>query len=261
MGDTVLYECVDHVATITYHRPEALNAINAELREDLNAAWERFRGDEDAWVGIVTGAGRAFCVGADLKDGRGSVGEWPGTFWEIPTINSFESGLELWKPTIAAVPGYCLGYGLTAVLRCDFVIAADDAQFGFPEVRLGVPTIVGAMRLPGRTGWSDAMELLLTGERVDATRAKEMGLVWKVVPRDALADEAAALARRLVAAAPLAQRATKEMAARGAHLPWEDAVRLGEAMRRVVGATEDAAEGMRASREGRDPVWRGRSYQ
>ena len=254
MGDTVLYECVDHVATITYHRPEALNAINAELRQDLNATWERFRGDEDAWVGIVTGEGRAFCVGADLKDGRGSVGEWPGTFWEIPTVNSFESGLELWKPTIAAVPGYCLGYGL----RCDFVIAADDAEFGFPEVGLGVPTIVGAMRLPGRVGWSHAMELLLTGERVDAAAAKDMGLVWKIVPRESLMDEANALARRLTAAAPLAQRATKEMAARGAHLPWEDAVRLGESMRRVVGASDDAAEGMRAAREGRAPEWRGR---
>ena len=158
MTDTVLYERDGHVATITYNRPHALNAVNGELRQDLNAAWERFRADEEAWVGIVTGAGRAFCVGADLKDGRGSVGEWPGTFWEIPTINSFESGLEIWKPTIAAVPGYCLGYGLTAVLRCDFVIAADDAEFGFPEVRLGVPTIVGAMRLPGRIGWSNAME-------------------------------------------------------------------------------------------------------
>lgn len=258
MTDTVLYDCVDHVATITYNRPHALNAINGELRRDLNAAWERFRADEDAWVGIVTGAGRAFCVGADLKDGRGSVGEWSGTFWEIPTVNSFESGMEIWKPTIAAVPGYCLGYGLTSVLRCDFVIAADDAEFGFPEVGLGVPTIVGAMRLPGRVGWSNAMELLLTGDRVDAATAKEMGLVWRVVPRADLMDEAHRLATRLVARAPLAQRATKEIAARGPRLPWEDAVRFGESMRRVVAATEDAAEGMQAAREGRPPVWRGR---
>ena len=258
MGDTVLYELDGHVATITYNRPQALNAINGELRQGLNAAWERFRAEEDAWVGIVTGAGRAFCVGADLKDGRGSVGEWRGSFWEIPSVNSFESGMELWKPTIAAVPGYCLGYGLTAVLRCDFVIAADDAEFGFPEVRLGVPTIVGSMRLPGRVGWSNAMELLLTGDRVDASAAKEMGLVWRVVDRDRLMDEARALAARLVKAAPLAQRATKEMAARGPRLPWEDALRLGESMRRVVGATEDAGEGMTARREARDPQWRGR---
>lgn len=258
MTDTVLYALDGHVATITYNRPHVLNAINGELRQDLNAAWERFRGDEDAWVGIVTGAGRAFCVGADLQDGRGSVGEWPGSFWEIPSINSFESGLELWKPTIAAVPGYCLGYGLTAVLRCDFVIASEDAQFGFPEVKLGVPTIVGSMRLPGRVGWSNAMELLLTGDRVDAATAKEMGLIWRIVERDRLMDEARALAARLVGAAPLAQRATKEMAARGPRLPWEDALRMGESMRRVVGATDDAVEGMTARREGRDPHWRGR---
>jgi enoyl-CoA hydratase/carnithine racemase len=258
MGDTVRYERTDHVATITYDRPEVLNAINGAMRRDLNAAWERFRADEDAWIGVVTGAGRAFCVGADLVDGRGSVGEWPGSFWEIPTINSFESGLELWKPTIAVVNGYCLGYGLTAVLRCDFVIAADDAEFGFPEVRLGVPTIVGALRLPGRISWSHAMELLLTGERFDAATAQEMGLVWRVVPRADLMDEARTLAGRLLAGAPLAQRATKEMAARGGHLPWEDAVRLGESMRRVVGATADAAEGMRAGRERRAPEWRGR---
>ncbi len=258
MTDTVLYERDGHVATITYNRPQALNAVNGELRQDLNAAWEQFRADEEAWVGIVTGAGRAFCVGADLKDGRGSVGEWPGTFWEIPTINSFESGLEIWKPTIAAVPGYCLGYGLTAVLRCDFVIAADDAEFGFPEVQLGVPTIVGAMRLPGRIGWSNAMELLLTGERVDAVDAKEMGLVWRVVDRESLMDEARALADRLVVGAPLAQRAIKEMAARGPNLPWEDAVRFGESMRRVVAATEDAREGMQAARDGRTPTWTGR---
>ncbi len=258
MPDTATYERDGHVATITYNRPDVMNAINGELRQDLNAAWDRFREDEDAWVGIVTGSGRAFCVGADLRDGRGAVGEWPGSFWEIPTINSFESGLEIWKPTIAAVNGYCLGYGLTTVARCDFVIASDVAEFGFPEVRLGVPTIVGAMRLPGRIGWSNAMEMLLTGERFDARRAHEMGLVWRVVPHADLMEEARVLADRLVRGAPLAQRATKEMAARGPNLPWEDALRLGESMRRVVGATEDASEGMRASAERRDPDWRGR---
>ena len=148
----VTYERDGNVATISYHRPERLNAINGAMRTDLNAAWEQFRADEDAWVAIITGTGRAFCVGADLADGAGSAGTWPGSFWEIPTVNSFESGLEVWKPTIAAVNGYCLGYGLTMAAACDFVLAADDAQFGMPEVRLGVPTIVGAMRLLGMTG-------------------------------------------------------------------------------------------------------------
>src|SRR5947209_4860723 len=113
MGDAVLYELDGHVATITYNRPESLNAINGQLREDLNAAFSRFRDEDEAWVAIVTGAGRAFCVGADLKDGGGSTGRFAGTFWEKPTINSFESGWEIFKPVIAAVNGYCLGYGLT----------------------------------------------------------------------------------------------------------------------------------------------------
>jgi E-phenylitaconyl-CoA hydratase len=258
MAGTVLYERDEHVATITYNRPEARNAINAELRQDLNAAWEQFRDDEDAWVGIVTGAGESFCAGADMKDAGGSAGTWPGTFWEIPTINSYESGLEIWKPTIAAVNGHCLGYGLTLVTRCDFVIAADDARFGFPEVRLGVPTIVGALRLPDRVGWSNAMELLLTCDPVDASRAHEMGLAWKVVPRDELMAEARTLADRLLEAAPLAARATKEVAARGRYLSWVEAVRFGETMRRVAGSTEDAAEGFAAARERRPPKWQGR---
>ena len=233
MADAVLYELDGHVATITYNRPEVLNAINGDMRQGLNAAWTRFKEDEDAWVAIVTGAGRAFCAGADLKDGAGAVGTWPGSFWEIPTHNSFESGWEIWKPTIAAVNGHCLGYGLTAVAVCDFVIASERATFGFPEVRIGVPTIVGAIRLPGRVAWSHAMELLLTGDPVDAERAAEMGLAWKVVEHDTLLDEARALADRLCQAAPLAARATKEMAWRGQRLPFADAVRMGETMRRL----------------------------
>jgi enoyl-CoA hydratase/carnithine racemase len=257
MSDLVRYERDGSVATITYNRPEKLNAINGALRTDLNAAWERFRDDEDAWVAIVTGSGRAFCVGADLTDGAGSAGTWPGSFWEIPTVNSFESGLEVWKPTIAAVNGYCLGYGLTAVSACDFVIAADDAEFGMPEVRLGVPTIVGAMRLPRRVAMHHALELLLTGDRIDAQRAVEIGLAWKVVPRADLLAEARPLADRLCQGAPLAVRAVNEMAHRGAHVPWEDAVRMGEAMRRLVAATDDAREGMTAAAERRPPRWTG----
>ncbi len=254
---TVLYEVDGHVATITYHRPAKLNAINGAMRVELNATWQRFLADDDAWVAIVTGSGRAFCVGADLADGD-SAGVFPGSFWEMPTINSFESGLEVWKPTIAAVGGYCLGYGLTAVAACDFVIAADDAQFGMPEVRLGVPTVVGAIRLPQRVPMQFALELLLTGDRIDAHRAREIGLAGWVVPRDRLLDEARSLATRLCQGAPLAVRAVNEMAHRGQHLPWADAVRMGETMRRYVHQTEDAREGLAAAREGRDPRWHAR---
>jgi enoyl-CoA hydratase/carnithine racemase len=224
MPGTVLYERDGHIATITYNRPQSLNAINGELRADLNATWAQFRDDEEAWVGIVTGAGRAFSAGADLKDGGGPQS---GTFWEVPSFNSLEGGMEVWKPVIAAVNGYALGFGLTLVAACDFVIASDRAEFGFPEVRIGVPT-----------------------------RAKEIGLAWKVVPHDQLMDEARALAERLCQSAPLAVRATKEVARRGQELPFVDAIRFGETMRRAAGALDDASEGRTARREQRAPEWR-----
>jgi enoyl-CoA hydratase/carnithine racemase len=254
---SVGYEIDGHVATITYDRPESLNAIDSEMRRRLNDAFATFRDDEDAWVAIVTGQGRAFCVGADMRDASGAAGEFAGTFWEKPTLNSFESGWEIFKPVIAAVNGYCLGYGLTLVSWCDFVIASDRAEFGFPEVRLGVPTIVGAIRLPQRINWQYAMELLLTGERVGADRAKEIGLAGWVVPHDELMEEARGLADRLVQAAPLAARATKEVAVRSQHLSALEAIRFGETMRKVAAATADATEGIEAAREGRAPRWTG----
>ena len=259
MTDTVLYELDGHVATITYNRPDALNAINGEMRADLNAAFARFRDEEDAWIGIVTGAGRAFCAGADKRGGGGgSTGEFAGSFWEKPTVNSFESGWEIYKPVIAAVNGYCLGYGLTLVTWCDFVIASDRAEFGFPEVQIGVPTIVGAIRLPRLVNWQHAMELLLTGERIGADRAKEIGLAGWVVPHDELMDEARGLAARLLAAAPLAARVVKEVAVRTRTMPMLEAIRFGETMRIVALATDDAAEGAAAARGRRPPRWSAR---
>ncbi|TPG29660.1 enoyl-CoA hydratase/isomerase family protein [Mycolicibacterium hodleri] len=254
----VTYELDDHIATITLNRPEARNAINGAMRQDLNSAWDRFRDTEDAWVGILTATGNAFCAGGDLRDGGGSVGTFGGTSWEKPTINSFESGMELFKPTIAAVNGPCIGYGLTGVLFCDFVIASTDATFSFPEVSLGIPTVVGAIRLPHRVGWANAMELLLTGKPISAERALEVGLVWKLVEPGNLQSEAMGWARTLTEAAPLAQRATKEVAWRTADMGWIEAVRFGETMRKVAGATDDAAEGVRAWVEKRKPHWRGR---
>lgn len=228
------------------------------MRRDLNTAFARLRDEEDAWVAIVTGAGRAFCAGADRRAGAGSTGDFAGTFWEKPTLNSFESGWEIHKPVIAAVNGHCLGYGLTLVTWCDFVLASDRATFGYPEVTLGMPAMVGAIRLPQRVAWADAMDLLLTGEAIDAERARQIGLVWRVVPHDTLMAEARVLADRLVAGAPLAQRAMKEVALRTRQLPTLEAIRFAETMRRVVAATEDASEGLRAAAERRPPRWQAR---
>jgi E-phenylitaconyl-CoA hydratase len=258
MADAVLYERTGHVATIIYNRPEALNAVNAELRRGLNDAFARFRDEEDAWVAIVTGAGRAFCAGADLRQGAGATGEFAGSFWEKPTVNSFESGWEIYKPVIAAVNGHCLGYGLTLVTWCDFVLASDRARFGYPEAVLGIPAMVGAIRLPQKIAWADAMELLMTGEPIDAEKATEIGLVWRVVPHDELMTAARDLADRLVKGAPLAQRAMKEMAMRAPHLSSPEAIRMGEAMRLAVASTADATEGLTAAAERRSPQWKGR---
>jgi enoyl-CoA hydratase/carnithine racemase len=258
MPETVLYHREGHVATITYNRPERRNAIDETMRGELNGAFARFREDEDAWVGIVTGAGESFCAGADLRAEGNPAGSFPGSFWERPTVNSFESGWEIWKPVIAAVNGHCLGYGLTLVTWCDFVIASERATFAFPEVRVGIPTIVGAIRLPRLIGWQPAMELLLTGERIGAERAREIGLAGKVVAHEKLLPEAGAVAERLCRAAPLAARATKEVAARSQDMSQLDAIRFGETMRRVAAGTADAAEGLTAARERHEPHWQGR---
>jgi E-phenylitaconyl-CoA hydratase len=145
--------------TITYNRPDVLNAVNGEMRRDLNDAFARFRDEEEAWVAIVTGAGRAFCAGADLRDGAGAIGDFAGSFWEKPTVNSFESGWEIYKPVIAAVNGHCLGYGLTLVTWCDFVLASDRARFGYPEAAHRDPGHGGghpspAEASPGPTPWN-----------------------------------------------------------------------------------------------------------
>ena len=197
--------------------------------------------------------------GADLRDGAGSAGTFAGTFWEKPTLNSFESGWEIFKPVIAAVNGYCLGYGLTLVDVVRLRAGERDARSSaFLRCCSAFPPSWARIRLPQRLGWHDAMELLLTGDRISAERAREMGLVGRVVPAADLLDEARRLAARLTRGAPLAQRAMKEVAMRTRAMPTLEAIRFGEAMRKVAAATDDAAEGRRAARERRPPVWTGR---
>lgn len=254
----VAYEVSNHIATITYNRPERRNAIDAHMRSALDRAWHSALTDEDVWVVIVTGSDPVFCAGVDLKAPEGATGATPGTFWEQPTVHNFESGLELAKPVIAAVNGPCVGYGLTAVLACDFVIASERATFHYPEVKLGMPTIVGAIRLPELVGWQNAMELLLLGDPIGADEAHRMGLVKAVVPHVDLFAEALRLAERLCACSPIAVRATKEVAKRTRHMSWTESVRFGETMRRVALASGDAAEGALARAEGRTPEWPGR---
>lgn len=260
----VTYEPVGRIAYITLNRPEALNAFNRAMHRELHEAWLAFRDDPNLWVAVVTGAGdRAFSAGADIRSAGGPVDRDPGPMgparhlWETRFDWDLQGGLEVWKPTICAVNGYCLGEGLTLALACDLRIASDRATFGFPEVQIGVPTIAGAVRAPRVVGLGAALELLLLGDRIDARRAYDMGLVNKVVPHEQLMAEATRWAERLARNAPQAMAATKEVAVRSQALSFDDALRMGEAMRRLAHATEDAREGLRAARERREPEYRG----
>jgi enoyl-CoA hydratase/carnithine racemase len=255
----VTYEKRDRIAYITLNRPEVLNAFNREMHRRLREAWLDFREDNDVWVALITGAGdRAFSSGQDVNEiGAGTADAVRRSFWETWFGDDLQSGLEVWKPIVAAINGYCLGEGLTLILGCDFRIASEQASFGFPEVALGLATIVGAVRAPRVVGLGNALELLLTGDRIDARRALEMGLVHRVVPHDEVKAEGERLAQRLSRNGPLAMRCTKEVAVRSLNMPFADAVRMGEGLRRIALQSEDVREGILAFREKREPRFTG----
>ncbi len=261
---TVLYEQKDRVVTITINRPEAMNAIDPETHEALVAAWIRFRDDDSAWVAILTGAGdRAFSAGADLKkmipaafSGRRGYDPVAHNAYGLGGITR---GLEIWKPMIAAVNGFCLAGGLEQALACDFRLAAEHARFGLTEVRWAImPGAGGTQRLPRVVGLTKAMEMILTAEPIDAQEALRIGLVNRVVPLARLMDEARALAETLCERGPLALRAAKEAVLRGLSLPLADGLRLEAFLAGTLRGTEDAAEGPRAFAEKRKPNFKAR---
>jgi enoyl-CoA hydratase/carnithine racemase len=261
MDSPVLYERRGHIGYITLNRPESLNAMNGAMSAALRQTWHTFRDDKDAWVAIITGAGnRAFCAGADVKElsARGQSAEPPPPFVAQDMEPTMESGFDVFKPTIAAINGYCIGIGLTVAIACDFRIAAEHARFGYTEVKIGVPTIVGAIRTSWVTGMQTALELLLTGDIFDIDYARQRGFVNKVVPGEQLMAEAERLAERLCQNGPLAMRVTKEVLVRGQRMPLPEAWRLGEALRAHARMTEDAREGPRAFAEKRPAQFKGR---
>jgi enoyl-CoA hydratase/carnithine racemase len=253
--ESVHYQMSDHVATITLNRPEQRNALDAGVAGGLAAAMTRLEGDPEAWVGILTGAGdRAFCAGMDLK--AFAAGEGPAIVEGRYGFAGFV-GFPRTKPMIAAVNGPALAGGCELVLACDLVVAVPEATFGQPEVKRGLFAAAGgAFRLPRTIPRVRAMEILLTGDPVDAATALELGLVNRVVPRGELMAAALELARRITANSPQAVRETLALA-REAHslgdaeLWWRNQA----AWARTV-ASEDAREGPLAFAEKRPPRWR-----
>jgi E-phenylitaconyl-CoA hydratase len=246
------------VAMVTLDRPDKLNAMDSEMYQQISARLREIDEDDSIRVGIVTGAGdRAFTAGADLVGMHGAA-EQPRTGWSPVRPDRFDLGLEIGKPLIAAVNGYCLAGGLELALVCDIRIASERAQFGTPEVKWNLLHGYGAQRLPEIVGFSNAMYLLLTGRFIDAHEAHRIGLVQEVVAHDRVLARARELAEQICANAPMAVKMTKELALRSRDLTLADGVRLYQALNRIVESSEDTEEGTRAFAEKRQPNFKGR---
>jgi enoyl-CoA hydratase len=253
----VRYEVANRIATITLDRPAQRNAIDAAMTAALRAATARFEADPEALVAILTGSGdRAFCAGMDLK--AFAAGEGPSILEGAGGFAGFTHAQRT-KPVIAAVNGAALAGGCELVLSCDLVVAVEGAVFGLPEVKRGLfAASGGVLRLPRLIPRARALELLLTGDVIDAGTARDLGLVNKVVPHALLRETARDLARRICANAPLAVRETLALARAVFALPEEQLQDRNEAAWARIAASEDAREGPRAFAEKRPAVWQER---
>ena len=253
MNDAVRYEVDDHIAWLTIDRPEARNALSKAVRDGLWAGIRRFNADDDAKVLVLTGAGTAFCAGGDLK-------EMADHGLQIPPpdfLPQFGRNIEVVKPTIAAVNGLALAGGFLLAQMCDLCVAAASARFGITEVKVGRGA-PWAAPLPWLVPPRVAMEILLTGDLIDAVRAERVGLVNHIVPDAGLRDHVQRLARRIAGNAPLSVRAAKQTAVLIAEYPLSAAYGHAERIWAPVYSSEDAQEGPAAFRDKRPPVWKGR---
>lgn len=250
----------DFIATVVLDRPEAMNALDPESVSELHAAWKRISNDDSIRVAILTGAGeRAFCTGADLKKTQPPSESFAELHYgSVPTSPGL-GHLHTPKPVIAAINGFALGGGLELALQCDIRIASTTAQFGLPEVCIGsIPGAGGTQRLIRALGMSDAMCMLLTGTRIDASEALRMRLVSRVVePADLLAT-AQELAGQIARNAPLAVSAVKRLAMTGRELSLAAGLELEQQAFGILRNTEDRLEGRNAFAEKRKPVFRGK---
>ncbi len=258
-ASAVLFEVADGVATITLNRPDQMNSINTDLSAGLMDSFRQVRSRDDIRVAVLTGNGRAFCAGADLRSRSGGPAASSGVAGLFRTDDSVGfHEFDTKKPLIGAVNGFCLGGGFEIALSCDLLIASEAAQFGLPEITLGFFPLAGApVRLPRAIPRVMANDMLFTGERFDAKTAYEFGIVSRVVAADVLLETAHAMATKIAGYAPLAVRAMHELVRRQGNMPDDEAMRLAATMRWAIGQTEDSKEGPRAFAEKRQPVFRG----
>jgi enoyl-CoA hydratase len=250
--ENILVETRGQVGLITLNRPKALNALNSELMRELGDALTKF--DADAAIGamVITGSEKAFAAGADIK------GMQPKTFVDVYKADfitaEWETVTRIRKPVIAAVAGYALGGGCELAMMCDFILAADTAKFGQPEINLGImPGAGGTQRLTRFVGKSKAMEMCLTGRSMDADEAERAGLVSRIIPADDLIDEAVATANKIVDKGAVAVMAAKEAVNRAYETTLAEGVRFERRIFHALFATEDKFEGMSAFIDKRSP--------
>jgi E-phenylitaconyl-CoA hydratase len=248
----VKYAIRERVAYIVLNRPEKRNAINVEMKDRLFEIFDDVRDNPDVWVAILTGEGGVFSTGHDLVEmaGGGAHGR--------PTVELYQVIEEIWKPTIAVIDGYCLAQGGGLALSCDIRLASERAVFGWPQVKRGIASTSGPCSLAHRIPLNIAFEILFTGDFLNAEDAKRLHLVNRVVPHARLFEETDVLVRKILANAPIAMRAIKEIAVRGRDMTMEDRVRFAETFSEQIRQSTDAKEGLAAFRDKRQPVWQGR---
>jgi enoyl-CoA hydratase/carnithine racemase len=263
--EDIRYEVDDlGIATLTLNRPERLNALRPQTTKEIRAAIAAARDDDAVRCLVVTGAGRGFCAGDDFQAIFLAENQAERRIQrQVRRVTSGEESLDdlfaLEKPTIAAVNGPAVGYGMDLALYCDIRFASEQASFGWFFVRRGVlGTIGGTFILRQLVGLSKALELTMTGDLVPADEAERIGLVSKTVPADALMEETYAMARRLAAGAPLAQRAVKRAMHKGFQMDWKTLGEYQQALGDVLWETADHREGVQSFVEKREPRFQGR---
>jgi enoyl-CoA hydratase/carnithine racemase len=256
--NTLLTETpADGVLLIRLNRPQALNALNTELLSELSAALDAAEADDAVRCLVLTGSDRAFAAGADIKE---MSSQSYADMFKADFFTAQASRMERFrKPIIAAVAGFALGGGCEIAMICDFIIAAENAKFGQPEINLGVsPGIGGSQRLTRFVGKSKAMDMILTARQMDAAEAERSGLVSRVVPLDKLIDEAVAAAAKIASLSPLAVMMNKEMVEAAYETTLTQGVKLERRLFHSLFAFEDQTEGMAAFIDKRKPGFTGR---
>jgi enoyl-CoA hydratase len=253
--DTIVTETHDRVGLIRLHRPAARNALNDQLMDELGAALAVFDQDESIGCIVLAGSDKAFAAGADIS--AMASYSYMDAFKGNYISRNWEHILKIRKPVIAAVAGYALGGGCELAMMCDFIIAADNAQFGQPEIKLGtMPGAGGTQRLPRAVSKSKAMDMCLTARMMDAAEAERAGLVSRVVPLDKLDEEVMAIAAKIAAMSLPIAMMIKESVNRAYELPLAEGVHYERRMFHATFGTEDQKEGMQAFLEKRLPTFR-----